>query len=119
MKPTAKAVSRDDRRTGSRRGAGGTPASSDLGPCPPRPWRGRSEWNRKTGWITSSTGEISGRTSSGRKKATAAYPLSKLRSKPEELVQAGKSADWKLAMAAALKVRTTVTNRWLAAAMHG
>jgi putative transposase len=33
---------------------------------------------------------------------------------PEDLVAAGKSADWKLALAATLKSRTTVTNRWLA-----
>ena len=36
----------------------------------------------------------------------------------EELVGAGKSADWKLALAAALKARTTVTNRWLGATLH-
>lgn len=44
--------------------------------------------------------------------------LRKLRRKPEELAQAGKSADWKLAIAAALKDRTTVTNRWLATTLH-
>lgn len=44
--------------------------------------------------------------------------LRKLRRKPEELARTGKSADWKLAIAAALKERTTVTNRWLATAMH-
>ena len=36
----------------------------------------------------------------------------------EELVGAGKSTDWKLALAAALKARTTVTNRWLGATLH-
>lgn len=36
----------------------------------------------------------------------------------EELVGAGKSADWKLALAAALKTRTTVTNRWLGVTLH-
>ena len=35
-----------------------------------------------------------------------------------ELVGAGKSADWKLALAAALKARTTVTNRWLGTTLH-
>jgi hypothetical protein len=44
--------------------------------------------------------------------------LRKLRRKPAELAQAGKSTDWKLAAAAALKARTTVTNRWLATTLH-
>ena len=44
--------------------------------------------------------------------------LRKLRRKPEELLRTGKSADWKLAIAAALKERTTVTNRWLATTLH-
>ena len=44
--------------------------------------------------------------------------LRKLRREPGELAQTGKSADWKLAAAAALKVRTTVTNRWLATTLH-
>jgi hypothetical protein len=44
--------------------------------------------------------------------------LHKLRRMPEELAATGKSVDWKLAVAAALKARTTVTNRWLAATMH-
>ena len=44
--------------------------------------------------------------------------LKKLRRKPEELARTGKSADWKLAIAATLKVRTTVTNRWLATTLH-
>lgn len=32
---------------------------------------------------------------------------------PEDLKLAGRSADWKVALAAALKTRTTVTNRWM------
>lgn len=44
--------------------------------------------------------------------------LRKLRRKPEELAATGKSVNWKLAAAAALKNRTTVTNRWLATALH-
>jgi REP element-mobilizing transposase RayT len=36
------------------------------------------------------------------------------RRKAEELASSGKSADWKVALAADLKSRTTVTNRWLA-----
>lgn len=44
--------------------------------------------------------------------------MRKLRRRPEELAAAGKSVDWKLAAAAALKTRTTVTNRWLAATLH-
>ena len=44
--------------------------------------------------------------------------LRKLRRKPEELLRTGKSADWKLAIAAALKERTTVTNRWLATTLR-
>ena len=47
-----------------------------------------------------------------------AVVLRKLRRKPEELATTGKSVDWKLAAAAALKVRTTVTNRWLATTLH-
>ncbi|MEO7799110.1 MAG: transposase [Opitutaceae bacterium] len=38
--------------------------------------------------------------------------------KTEELASAGKSADWKLAVASVMKARTTVTNRWLAGALH-
>jgi hypothetical protein len=41
--------------------------------------------------------------------------LRKLKRDPAELAETGKSMDWKLALAAALKARTTVTNRWLAA----
>jgi REP element-mobilizing transposase RayT len=44
--------------------------------------------------------------------------LRKLRRKPEELARDGKSADWKLAIAAVLKARTTATNRWLATTLH-
>lgn len=44
--------------------------------------------------------------------------LRKLQRKPQELALAGKSVDWKLAMAAELKTRTTVTNRWLATTLH-
>ena len=35
-----------------------------------------------------------------------------------ELAGDGKSAEWKLALAAALKAQTTVTNRWLGEALH-
>jgi putative transposase len=44
--------------------------------------------------------------------------LRKLRRKTEDLATHGKSEPWKLALAAALKARTTVTNRWLAATLH-
>jgi len=44
--------------------------------------------------------------------------MRKLRRKPAALAVAGKSAAWKLAVATDLKDRTTVTNRWLATAMH-
>jgi len=44
--------------------------------------------------------------------------LRKLRKKESELKLAGKSEDWKLAVAAVLKTRTTATNRWLATTMH-
>jgi len=40
--------------------------------------------------------------------------LSAQRRTPADLVAASKSADWKLALAAVLKSRTTATNRWLA-----
>ncbi|HEY8994720.1 MAG TPA: transposase [Lacunisphaera sp.] len=39
--------------------------------------------------------------------------LRRMHRTPEELLAAPKSADWKLELAAALKMRTTVTNRWL------
>ncbi|HUG12846.1 MAG TPA: transposase [Opitutaceae bacterium] len=44
--------------------------------------------------------------------------LRKLRRKPAEMAGAGKSEDWKLAIASEMKTRTTVTNRWLATQMH-
>jgi len=44
--------------------------------------------------------------------------LRKLRRDEAELATTGKSVDWKLALAATLKDRTTVTNRWLATALH-
>jgi len=44
--------------------------------------------------------------------------LRRLRRKPVDLAAAGKSADWKLALAAAMKARTTATNRWLAGTLH-
>ena len=44
--------------------------------------------------------------------------LRKLRRKPEDLAGTGKSVDWKLAVATALKARTTVTNRWLATTLR-
>ena len=36
----------------------------------------------------------------------------------DDLPSTGKSADWKVALAAALKTRTTVTNRWLSLHLH-
>jgi hypothetical protein len=44
--------------------------------------------------------------------------MRKLARKTPELRNSGKSEDWKLAIAAALKARTTVTNRWLATTLH-
>lgn len=44
--------------------------------------------------------------------------LRKLRRTKAELARTGKSVDWKLALAATLKERTTVTNRWLATTLH-
>ena len=44
--------------------------------------------------------------------------LGKLGRTTAELAATGKSAEWKLALAAALKARTTATNRWLGAALH-
>ena len=44
--------------------------------------------------------------------------LRKLRRQPRELAGTGKSVAWKLAIAATLKTRTTVTNRWLATTLH-
>ena len=44
--------------------------------------------------------------------------LKKRRKSQTDLASEGKSAAWKLAIAAALKGRTTVTNRWLADNLH-
>lgn len=44
--------------------------------------------------------------------------LRTLRRKATDLATTGKSEPWKLALAAALKARTTVTNRWLAKTLH-
>ena len=44
--------------------------------------------------------------------------LRKLRRTPAELTKARKSADWKVAIAAAMKARTTATNRWLGEALQ-
>jgi len=44
--------------------------------------------------------------------------LMKLGRTADELKADGKSAAWKLALAAALKARTTATNRWLVAALQ-
>jgi hypothetical protein len=51
-------------------------------------------------------------------RETLAELLRKLRRKPGDLALAEKSVDWKLALASALKARTTVTNRWLATTLH-
>ena len=44
--------------------------------------------------------------------------LRRLGRRAEDLKESGKSADWKLAMAAVLKARTTATNRWLGTTLH-
>ncbi len=44
--------------------------------------------------------------------------LGKLGRKTANLAGSGKSEDWKLAAASALKSRTTATNRWLASTLH-
>lgn len=44
--------------------------------------------------------------------------LRKLRRNPADLAKESKSAGWKVALAAALKTRTTATNRWLGAALN-
>lgn len=44
--------------------------------------------------------------------------LQRLHRNREELSRSSKSADWKLALALALKARTTVTNRWLGEHLH-
>ncbi|MBI2516105.1 MAG: transposase [Opitutae bacterium] len=49
---------------------------------------------------------------------TLAGLLRRLRRTAADLPAAGKSVAWKLALAAVMKERTTVTNRWLAATLH-
>ena len=44
--------------------------------------------------------------------------LARMHRTPEELCVAGKSAEWKVQLAAELKAETTVTNRWLSTHMH-
>jgi REP element-mobilizing transposase RayT len=44
--------------------------------------------------------------------------LKKARRTRSDLHQSAKMADWKVALAAAMKARTTVTNRWLAEQLH-
>ena len=44
--------------------------------------------------------------------------LRRLRRSPTELMESGKSVEWKVALAAALKARTTVTNQWLSENLH-
>ena len=44
--------------------------------------------------------------------------LRRLRRSAPELPTSGKSVEWKVALAAALKMRTTVTNRWLSENLH-
>lgn len=44
--------------------------------------------------------------------------LRKLGRPARDLAKTGKSAEWKLAVAATLKTRTTATNRWLGTTMH-
>ena len=44
---------------------------------------------------------------------TLSLPRGRLGRSPAELAAAGKSAPWKLALAAGLKARTTVTKHWL------
>ncbi len=44
--------------------------------------------------------------------------LRRLRRPAEDLAKTSKSADWKVAVAATLKARTTVTNRWLGQALN-
>ena len=49
----------------------------------------------------------------------ALLPLLRRRRREEsELAVSPKSAEWKVAVAAELKARTTVTNRWLGEALH-
>jgi len=44
--------------------------------------------------------------------------LRRLKRSPRDLVDAPKSADWKLAIAAVMKQQTTVSNRWLGATLN-
>jgi heme/copper-type cytochrome/quinol oxidase subunit 3 len=50
--------------------------------------------------------------------ATLHQLLARLGRTAAELATSGKSAGWKIAVAAALKTRTTATNRWLGATLH-
>jgi hypothetical protein len=52
------------------------------------------------------------------RQETLASLLAKAGRTAGELASEGKSAEWKLALAAALKAQTTVTNRWLGEALH-
>jgi REP element-mobilizing transposase RayT len=51
-------------------------------------------------------------------QSTLRQLLERLGRTEAELATSGKSAGWKIAAAAALKARTTATNRWLGAALH-
>jgi REP element-mobilizing transposase RayT len=51
-------------------------------------------------------------------EATLPQLLERLGRTEAELSTSGKSAGWKIAVAAALKARTTATNRWLGATLH-
>src|SRR5690606_33836057 len=47
-----------------------------------------------------------------------AAQLTQARISKTEIPRSPKSAEWKIAIAAAMKARTTVTNRWLAEHLH-
>ena len=49
---------------------------------------------------------------------TLASLLAKAGRTADDVASAGKSAEWKLALAAALKAQPTVTNRWLGEALY-
>jgi REP element-mobilizing transposase RayT len=51
-------------------------------------------------------------------QATLRQLIGRLGRTETELASSGKSVDWKIAVAAVLKARTTVTNRWLGTALH-
>jgi putative transposase len=51
-------------------------------------------------------------------QSTLRQLLGRLGRTEAELAGSGKSAGWKIAVAAALKARTTVTNRWLGTSLH-